>query len=176
MTFVKKHIKNIIIILLLLLSLGFFVQTLSLKQEALWQKSVPSVELTNSLSIGNNSIVSGDVVGFVKFNDKRDQPRTMEQYIKITALDEFDSEANQLFLYQDIIKMNLLAPRFFDPVYLKTISKDGDRITLSDEDGNLFFINKITAQVGMFDATSDKTTLVTDMFDFRDFVFDFYSK
>ncbi|WKZ24671.1 MAG: hypothetical protein QY321_03585 [Patescibacteria group bacterium] len=175
MNFIKKHIKIIIIVLLIMVSIILFLKIKNLEHQILNIKAIPSVELVNYLSIGDNDIISGSVVGFVKFNNTNDQPINLQQYIKITALDEFDSNGNQIFLYQDIIKMDVLAPRYLEPIYLKTVDKGSNRITMSDDAGNLFFINKYNREVGMFDATSDNTILITDNSDFRRFIFNFYS-
>lgn len=152
---------------------NLFFERQTLKFELINQKSIPDVGLVNYFSIDSKNIISGGVLGFVKFNNKNDQPKTLKQYIKIEALDQFDSKGAQLFSYQDIVKMEYLPPKYFDTVFLKVINITNDRITLSDKDNNLFFIDKVTKEVGMFDSTGDRTKLITSDFKYTEFMREF---
>ena len=132
--------------------------------------AVPDVELVNSFSLNSKGVVDGDVVGFVAFDNKEKQPKSSRQYIKISALNNFDKNKNQLFLLTDIIKMPYLAPRYFDPVTINAINYSGDLITLSDNQNNQYFINKKTGEVSMFDETKDVARLITSDIYFKDYM------
>lgn len=123
--------------------------------------AVPDVELVDSLSVNSRGVIDGEVVGFVSFDHKEKLPGTMRQYVKISALNNFDKDGNQLFLLTDIIKMAYIAPKYFDPVTIKAINDSGDLITLVDNQNNQYFINKKTREVSMFDETKDVAKLIT---------------
>ena len=165
----KKRISIIIIIVLAILVVSLYFKNADLKYQLSSEKSVPDVELINYLSV-NSNVVSGGVVGYVVFDDKEKQPKRMRQYIKIEALKNFTEEGKQLFSHTDIIKMDVLPPRYFEPVILTAKDTSGTVITLTDTAGNLFFIDKATKEVSTLDATGDMTRLITKDSDFRDFI------
>jgi len=175
--FFKKYLLNkktlILIIILLVILVGvFYVKYVNLKYELLWEKSVPDVELINYLSF-NQNIISGALTGFVLFDNKEKQPKDLKQYIEIKALEYHDKNGKQLFQERDIVKMNLIPPRYFEPVILTIKDSSGSTITLADSDNNLFFIDKITKEVRMSDVTGDTTRLITDEFDYEKFMREF---
>ena len=137
--------------------------------QLIYEKAVPDVELINYLSFDSNYIASGGVVGFVVFDDKAKQQKDLRQYVEIQASNKFEG-GKQVFYLTDIIKMNNLAPRYFDPVVLTAKDKSGDSITLSDTENNMYLINKYTKEITMFDATKDVSKLITNQTDFRNFV------
>lgn len=165
---------SIVIIAVLLVMLGIlFLKNAELEWQLVFDKSVPDVELINYLSFDSKDIVSGSVTGFVVFDDKEKQPRNFRQYIKLTALNSLDNDSKQLFSLTDIIKMDGLPPRYFDPVVLTVKNTSGDIITLADTENNLYFIDKKTNQVSMFDSTKDLTKLITSDSDFGKYIQDF---
>ncbi len=169
---IKKHksrIMAVIIILLLVIILGIGLKNLNMKWELILERAVPDVWLSNNLSF-NNDIAKGGVTGFVKFDDKAKQPKGLRQYVQIRALNSFNENGSQLFSLTDIIKMDVLAPNYFDPVILKTINSSRNILTLVDDENNQYLINKVTGEVDMFDATKDTTRLITDQSDFREYV------
>lgn len=165
--------KNLVtIVTLLLLLCGLYFKNLELKWQLIYEKSIPDVELINYLSFDSNNRASGSLTGFVVFDDKEKQPKNLRQYIKITALDNLSSNNKQQFYLIDIIKMNTLPPRYFDPVFLSVINTSGDIITLVDAENNQYLINTETKEVSMFDATKDVTRLITSGSKFTEYMLD----
>ena len=114
--------------------------------------------------------LSGEVRGFVKFDNIADQPRDLRQNYIIKPFNKFDENLRQHFSLEEIIKMQYLAPRSLGFSELVEVSETGNTITLEDENGNKFFIDKSTKEVSMKDATGDSTTLITSDNDFGDFI------
>lgn len=168
----QKRISITLIVILLITNIITFLMYKSLKWDLIFTKAVPDVELVNYLSINSNDLVSGSITGFVLFENPEDQPKDMRQYIKISATNQRNAAGNQVFIYQDIIKMNVLAPRYFDPTFLSVKETSGSVITLTDDDNNLYYLNKNTREVRLVDSGGDKTKLITDDSDFRDFFVD----
>ena len=71
---------------------------------------------------------------------------------------------------EEIIKMQYLSPRSLEFLELIEVSETGNTITLEDENGNKFFIDKLTKEVSMRDNDGDSTTLITNDNDFADFI------
>jgi len=170
---IKKNKIAIICCTILLIAVGvLYSQTQTLKWEIVREKSIPDVELINYLTFDSNNIASGSVTGFVAFDDVEKQPKGMRQYVQITASNDL-IYASQVFYLVDIIKMDAIAPRYFDPVVLTIRSVEGSAITLTDGDNNSYLINKNTKEVSMFDSTRDVTTLITNQADFGKFMREF---
>lgn len=167
---IKGNKIAIICCTVLLVGTGaLYLQNLNLKWQLIEEKAVPDVELINYLTFNSNNIASGSVTGFVAFDDIEKQPKGMRQYIQIAASNDF-SGGQQIFYLVDIIKMDVLAPRYFDPIELTVSNMEGDIVTLTDGNNNSYLINKSTKEVGMFDSTRDVATLITSQPDFRDFM------
>ena len=66
--------------------------------------------------------------------------------------------------------MQYLAPRSLGFSELVEVSETGNTITLEDEGGNKFFIDKSTKEISMKDATGDSTTLITSDNDYGNFI------
>lgn len=172
---IKKNKVVIVLCSALLAAIGaLYLQNQYWKQEMIYEKSIPDVELINYLDFSSNGIASGSVTGFVVFDDRQKQPRGMRQYVQISALGVPD-DGQQVFYLTDIIKMDAIPPRSFDPVMLRVSSVEGDIITLTDGNNNSYLINKRTKEVSMFDSTRDVTKLITNQSDFREFMIDFLS-
>ena len=175
----KENIKNaiskrkfsILIIIILLIIIGvLFGQKQDYKFTLLYQyQSIPDIELINTLTATQGGL-SGEVRGFVKFDNIADQPRDLRQYYIIKSLNKFDENSRQYFSLDEIIKMQYLAPRSLGLSELVEVSETGNTITLEDEGGNKFFIDKSTKEVSMKDATGDGTTLITSDNDYGDFI------
>ena len=147
-----------------------FVQKQNYKFTLLYQyQAVPDIELINTLVVTQNGL-SGEVKGFVKFDDITDQPKDLRQYYIIKPLNKFDGNSRQYFLMEEIIKMQYLSPRSLEFLELIEVSETGNTITLEDENGNKFFIDKLTKEVSMRDNDGDSTTLITNDNDFADFI------
>lgn len=171
---IKEHkITTLIIGGLILLVSGQQLEIKNLEWELIYEKSVPDVELINYLSFDSKNIAAGSVTGFVVFDDKEKQPRDLRQYVTITASENFDISGKQIFYLTDIVKMNVLAPRYFEPVALTFKNMADEVITLADNSNNFYQINLNTKEVSMFDATKDVTKLITNQSDFRDFMVQF---
>lgn len=174
----KENIKNailkrkfsILIIIALLVIIGvLFVQKQDYKFTLVYQyQAIPDIELINTL-ITTQSGLSGEVRGFVKFDNTADQPKNLRQYYIIKPLNKFDG-SRQYFSLEEIIKMQYLAPRSLGFSELVEVSETGNTITLEDESGNKFFIDKSTRAISMKDSTGDNTTLITSDNDYGDFI------
>lgn len=170
---IKKEKILIICCIILLFMVGvLYSKNTNLRWQLVYEKSVPDVELVNYLTFGSDGMASGDTTGFVVFNDKEKQSRDLKQYIKITASDNLEN-GKQLFYLTDILKMNALAPRYFDPVILRIKNETKDIITLADEDNNLYFVNKATKEISIFDGTKDSARLITVDSEYRTFMREF---
>jgi hypothetical protein len=170
---IKKNRVAIICCAVLLIAVGvLYLQNQNLKWEMIYEKSIPDVEIINYLSFDARNIASGSVIGFVAFDDKEKQPKEMRQYVKITASGDF-SDGRQIFYLTDIIKMDVLPPRYFDPVALTVSNIEGNIVTLTDGNNNSYLIDKSTNEVSMFDSTRDVTRLITEDSEFREFMRDF---
>lgn len=170
---IKKNKIAIACSAVLILVIGFmYLKTQDLRWQLIYEKSVPDVEIINYLSFNSNNVASGSVTGFVLFDDEEKQPRDLRQYVRIDASNDFEN-GKQIFYLTDIIKMKVLAPRYFDPVVLRVQNVANGVVTLADNDNNLYFIDKATNEVTMFDGTKDATRLVTSDSEFRDLMREF---
>ncbi|MEK7655503.1 MAG: hypothetical protein AAB386_02390 [Patescibacteria group bacterium] len=175
----KENIKNailrrkfsILIIIVLLVIIGvLFGQKQDYKYTLLYQyQAIPDIELINTLTASQSGL-SGEVRGFVKFDNIADQPRDLRQYYVIKPLNKFNENSRQYFSLEEIIKMRYLAPKSLGSSESVEVSETSNTITLEDENGNKFFIDKSTKEVSMKDATGDSTTLITSDYDFGDFI------
>jgi hypothetical protein len=174
----KGNIKNailkrkfsVLIIIVLLITVGvLFGQKQDYKFTLLYQyQAIPDIELINTLTTTQGGL-SGEVRGFVKFDNIEDQPKNLRQYYIIKPLNKFDG-SRQYFSLEEIIKMQYLAPRSLGFSELVEVSETGNTVTLEDEGGNKFFIDKSTRGVSMKDATGDSTTLITSDNTYGDFI------
>jgi DNA-directed RNA polymerase subunit H (RpoH/RPB5) len=173
----KKILENKKTLLLFIVGIGVIVilfnlynKNQNLEFQIYSAELTPDIELYNALSFDSQNIASGEVVGFISFYfDIDKQPKNFRQYVKIIPSNNFDEEGKQIFYEIDIIKMDNLAIRYFDPVVLAVKEIKGDEITLTDKSNNLFIINKRTQKIGMSDSTGDQTVLLTSESSFRDF-------
>lgn len=167
---IKKNKIAIICCVVLLIAIGIlYLQNQNLKWEMIYEKSVPDVELVNYISFDSRNIASGSITGFVVFDDPEKQPKGMRQYIQITASSDV-VDGQQIFYLTDIIKMDVLPPRYFDPAVLTITNVEGNIVTLTDGNNNSYLINKSTNEVSMFDSTRDVTRLITKDSEFREFM------
>ena len=168
----KAKILPALTIVLALSTLVLAFKVWNMKWQTIYEKAVPDVELSNNLNFDSNGIASGSATGFVVFDDKTKQPKDLRQYEQITALPTF-KEGKQVFYITDIIKLNLLAPRYFDPVELTVSNIEGGEITLTDGHNNSYIIDENTKEISLFDSTRDVTKLITSDSDFKDFMISF---
>jgi hypothetical protein len=167
---ILKNWKNILIIILSILLVSYYFKFTTQKWDVIYnEKAVPDVELVNYLSFNSNGVVSGSATGFVVFDDIEKQPKDLRQYVQIAASNK-TINGKQIFYLTDIIKMNNLAPRYFDPSILTVTNIANNIITLSDSENNLYMINTNTKEISMFDSTKDVTKLITNSFDFQDYI------
>ena len=166
----KRKFSIFIIIVLLIMVGVLFGQKQDYKFTLLYQyQAIPDIELINTLTTTQGGL-SGEVRGFVKFDNVADQPKNLRQYYIIKPLNKFDGNLRQYFSLEEIIKMQYLAPRSLGFSELVEVSETATTITLEDESGNKFFIDKSTREVSMKDATGDSTTLITSDNDYGDFI------
>src|SRR3989344_5232174 len=169
-TILKRKFSILIIIVLLIIIGVLFGKKQDYKFTLLYQyKAIPDIELIKPLTTTQGGL-SGEVRGFVKFDNIADQPKNLRQYYIIKSLNKFDENSRQHFLLEEIIKMQYLAPRSLGLSELIEVSETSNTITLEDESGNKFFIDKSTKEVTMRDATGDSTSLITSDNDYGDFI------
>jgi len=155
---------------------GLYSQQQDCKYTLLYQyQAIPDIELTNTLTQMQYGL-SGEVRGFVKFDNIADQPHSLRQYYIIKPLDKVDQNSRQYFSLEEIIKTQYLSPRSLGVSELVEVSETGNTITLEDESGNKFFIDKKTREVSMKDATGDSTILITSDDNFGDFIKEWLGK
>lgn len=167
--FKEKSLIIAIVALLVIIGVLFF-QKQNYKFILLYQyQVVPDIELTNTLTMTQNGL-SGEVRGFVKFDNTADQPKNLRQYYILKPLNKFVGNSQQYFSLEEIIKMPYLAPRNLGVSELVEVSETSKIITLENEIGNKFFIDKLTKGVSMKDVTGDSTTLITSDNSYGDFI------
>jgi hypothetical protein len=181
----KENIKNtiwkrkfsILVIITLLIIIGvLFGQKQDYKFTLLYQcQAIPDIELINTLTTTQGGL-SGEVRGFVKFDNIADQPKSLRQYYIIKPLNQFDANSRQHFSLEEIIKMQYLTPKSLGFSELVEVSETGNTITLEDKSGNKFFIDKSTKEVSMRDVTGDSTSLITGDNDYGDFIKEWLGK
>ncbi len=175
----KENIKSVIlsrkfsiliIIALIVIIAILFGQKQDYKFTLLYQyQAIPNIELINALATTQGGL-SGEVKGFVKFDNIVNQTKDLRQYYIIKALDKFNKDSRQYFSLEEIIKMQYLAPKSLGFSELVEVSETDNTITLEDENGNKFFIDKSTKEVVMKDATGNNATLITNNNDYKDFI------
>lgn len=169
-TILKQKFLILIIIILLVIIGILFIQKQDYKFTLLYQyQAIPDIELMNTLTVTQNGL-SGEVRGFVKFDNIADQPKDLRQYYIIKPLNKFDENLRQYFSIEEIIKMQYLAPSSLGLSELVEVSETANTITLEDEGGNKFFIDKLTKKVSMKDDTGDSTILITSDNSYGDFI------
>lgn len=166
----KRKISISIIIILLILVGILFIQRQNYKWAMFYQyQSVPDINLTNTLQDSQGGL-SGEVRGFVKFDNVKEQPKDLRQYYIIKPLNKFEQNSLQHFSIEEIIKMQNLSPQSIGTSELVQVNKTNNIITLEDGNGNQYFINRETKEISMRDSTGDNTTLITSDFDYKDFM------
>ena len=146
------------------------VQNKDYKYTILYQyQVVPDIELKNTLYESRDNIF-GEVSGFVRFDNPEDQPRNLRQYYVIKPLNKFDENSLQYFSINEIVKMQYLSPKSLGISELVEINENTRIITLSDENKNQFFIDKITKEVSMKDAGGNSVILITRDSDYKNFI------
>jgi hypothetical protein len=172
----NRKISISIIIILLIVAGVLFGQNQTYKYTLLYDyQAIPDMELINTLQETQGGIF-GEVRGFVKFDNAEDQPKDLRQYYIIKPLNKFDKNLSQYFSLEEVIKMNYLSPRNMGTSEIIEVNETDRIITLEDESGNQFFIDKTTKEVSMRDVTGDNTTLITDDSDYGDFVKERFKK
>lgn len=178
--FKKNYVWLLIFIILTFIIIFLFAEKQSLKYKILYEyEAVPNLELLNNMSFDSNGKASGKISGFVAFNQITNQPKNIKQYYEIEALDFYDKNSKQLFIYDDIIKTEVLSPKSIGKTLLYITKNDANTLTLTDEQGNLFTIlkqNNRAIYVSMQDITDDMTYLITDDLKYRDFIINIINK
>ncbi|MEK7615624.1 MAG: hypothetical protein AAB420_00280 [Patescibacteria group bacterium] len=170
----KRRVSLMVLFLLVVIISTSYITSYVIKQghkfDLLYQYEViPDIELKNTLLETQNGLI-GEIRGFVKFDNVADQPSNSRQYYILQTLNKFDENSHQHFSLEEVIKMQYLSPRSLGVSELVEVSKTGNTITLEDENGNKFFIDKLTKYVSMRDTNGDSASLITDDGGYRDFV------
>ena len=167
----KTLILSALIVFFAVLSVVFYLKYAGLKWEIHYQNSIPDIELIDYMSFDKRTgWATGSISGFVAFKNPNDQPKTAKQYYVIEALNFPDDNSNQVFVYDDIMVLEHLSPRSLGKTVLVVTNDSGDTLTLEDEYGNIFKIDKTTKEVVVFDKTGDSVYLIADDQDYRDFM------
>jgi hypothetical protein len=173
----KGRLLLVLTIILAITTLTFYLQKLGLKQSINFRyEAVPHIDLGDSMSFDKTGKATGKISGFVAFKNSEDQPKRDRQYYVIEALDLYDENSRQLFVYDDIIKLDYLPPTSIGKTILSVISNSQNNLTLQDEYGNLFRIDMSTKAVSMSDSTNDSVYLITSDSAYGDFILDFLKR
>ncbi|MFA5413054.1 MAG: hypothetical protein WC348_00740 [Patescibacteria group bacterium] len=165
----KKILISVIVILLIATGVLFF-QKQNYKYTLLYQcQAIPDIELKNTLQESQGGVI-GEIRGFVKFDNLEDQPKDLRQYYIIKPLNKFDKDLSQYFSLEEVIKMQYLPPKSMGISELVEVNETDRIITLEDENGNQFFIDRLTEEVSMRDTTGDSPTLITSDRDYEKFI------
>lgn len=194
--FLDNKIATLITIGLLAVIGMLVVQNQDYKYTLFYQyQAIPDISLENTLILRDAAIIPegeisreqarmllnnqnmetnvfGKVTGFVKFDDIKDQPKTARQYYVIEALNEFDQNGNQYFELEEFIKMNYLPLKSLGTTEVVEVRETSSTITLEDEDGNNFYIDKATMDVSMRDLRGNNVEFITNDSDFKEFMKD----
>ncbi len=132
-------------------------------------KSIPDIYIGNTL-YNTQDGWRGEIKGFVRFAHIEDQPKDIRQYYILRALDKYNEKSQQYFSLEDIVDTQYLPPQSIGTTYLLETSDVGTSVTLTDEHGNLFFIDKSTGGISMRDVTGEHSSLITSNLEYRDFM------
>jgi hypothetical protein len=177
----KKHrLKNKIcpiIIIVLLITVGIlFYQKEVIKGDLIYYKFVPHIELKNTLNLSSLNNFRGQINGFVLLDNKDDQPKKGSQYYIIEPLQKFDNNSNQIFSLDEMVALWPLPAISVGKVELTQEKFSSSTITLEDNIGNLFFIDKLSKKVTIKDINGDSARLITDYSEYRKFILDCFNK
>lgn len=150
-------------------------------------ETVPHIELVGGMGFYGRDTYMGKVVtsshpgdiaygkisGFVKFDDETEQPKNLWQYYIIEPTILRDTEGTQLFTLEEVIKVSHVAPKSFGKEVLTVINNSIDFVTFKSEEGIAVRIDKRTNDVVVTDAEGDKTSLIVNSSDYRDFMLRF---
>jgi hypothetical protein len=168
--FSKTRVLLGLVVILSITSASLYMDKLNTRNSEIFlYETVPHIALSNSLSFDRTGKATGKVSGFVAFKNTSDQPRGLSQYYVIEPIDAYDANSRQVFVYDDIIKMNYIAPTNTGREILVVINDSPATLTLQDKSGNLFKIDKSTKSVSMSDNTNDSTYLITSSGDYKNF-------
>lgn len=172
--FLKNKWSIIIIVILLIIIATLFSQKQALKYSLIEYQSIPRIGLHNTLDYSSsNNLFSGEISGFVAFNNIGDQPHNLTQYFIIEPTNKLDEKSNQVFSVGEILALAGLAPSNTDKWEARVKGNSSTTVTLGDDNGNQFFIDKLTKEISMTDKQGDKTKLITSDTDYRTFMWKF---
>jgi hypothetical protein len=163
----------LIIVILLIGNFYFFLQQQDSEYQLRFLKSIPRIELSNTLTFDSN-IAQGKVIGFVAFKNTEKQPKNLKQYIVIEAQGIQGTNDQQVFTAQDVYAFNNLAPRYTDPYILKEVDNSINQLTLKDDAGNIFLIDKPTSKISWLDPQGDQSDLITSLTEHQNFLIEIY--
>lgn len=169
--------KVILILTIVVLSwtaINQFDEKSSYKNALIQYRSVPHMELQSLVfTTKTDNFLHLYVKGFVAFRNESDQPKGMSQYYVIKPLFRRDENGKQLFSLTEIIAMNTLPPKEIGIGELQEKENTPQYIVLKDDGGNLLYINKVTKEVALNDATGAEAYLITSDLEYRDFMRDY---
>jgi hypothetical protein len=172
----NRKISLLIIIILLITIIVLFAQKQNYKFTLLYQyQAIPDITLTNTLNETQNGFI-GEVRGFVKFDNSIDQPKNLKQYYIIKPSNKFDENSSQHFSLEEIVVIPYLPPQIVDVTKLIEVNKTNQIVILEDENGNQFFINRITKQITTRDTAGNNAILIMNNSGFGDFMKEFLKK
>ncbi|HMR55481.1 MAG TPA: hypothetical protein PKD34_02735 [Candidatus Doudnabacteria bacterium] len=168
--FSSKLYSVVVTVFLILSIFSIIAQGRSHKFDELYSYlAVPQVELTNSLNF-SNKIATGKLAGFVAFENIENQPKDLRQYMIIEPAEYIPELNRQYFTVQNVYAMRYLAPSYSEKSILNVKSEDQRVISMVDEEGNVYEINKSSGEVILIDVNGDITRLITNQSKFEDFI------
>jgi hypothetical protein len=166
----KKLVLGVTLIVVLtitnLVTLGKYLDSKSVLYSI---NIIPHLKLDHDLA-ESDGIFSGEITGFVAFENTSMQPSGASQYYKIYPSSKLDSNGNQIFIYEDIIKLPYLAPSPTGDTELFQTRNSAQILELVDEYDDKFTINKVSGKVSVLDRGGDSVYLITNYDDYRDFI------
>src|SRR3989344_3200822 len=163
---IVKSKATYVVILLIISNIVFYLKYKDAEWSLKYSRAVPRIELSNTLKY-SPGLLNGRIIGFVAFKNIEDQPKDLKQYLIIEA-------NNQVFTAQDVYAFDSLAPRYTEPYALKVVENNNNNITLKDDTGNVFIIDKPLATVSWIDPQGDRSDLIIDDSQYRDFILSLY--
>lgn len=172
-------ILGIVSVILLGTTLYFYSESSS-KDFKLYQQSItPDIKLTNlQYEFENKAIPISEqfnisVVGFVVFDNIEDQPKNLRQYYVIETDYDYSDGVKRTFSVESFVKLPAIAPSSIGKEEMTIEREDSGTLVLEDESGNKFTINKISKEITIQDVNKDRTSLITNLSDYGDFMREF---
>ena len=166
----KKLVLSIVILALITTSLHFYLKYTGYKYSVFLEyQAIPHVDLKNTLHESEDGL-SGEIVGFVKFNNIKDQPKNARQYYILKPYKYSDENQSQYFSLEEVLKLYGMPPVSIGTSFLFPSDKTSKVGPFEDQAGNQFSLNTARDEFYMKDSTGDEITLITSNSDYKMFM------